>query len=130
MSDSSVRMGNVQNFLKMDLTDLLKGTPLSEEGGVIEFRKEAEELSEAMKRARIDLTKVKDGRARALFLMRNFYLLGVLRGGEAARTVLLVQKPERERPDLSGGCARLFLSDLAGLDSLTMESLCKTISLR
>ena len=125
-----IKMRNVWNFLKMDLADLSERTPLSEEDGVIEFRPEAAVIESALKRAGINLGKVKDGRIRAVFLMRCFYVLGVLRGGEAARGVILDRAAIHGQLDLSGECARLFLSELAGLDSLTMEVICKTLGLK
>ena len=81
-------------FLGMDLADLAEGVPLSEESGFVDFMSEARELTAAVKDAGICLSKTKDQRGRALFLMRGFYLLGVLRGGEAARAVLLDAKAE------------------------------------
>lgn len=100
-----------------------------EKGGVIEFRAEAEELTAAVKRTGIDISRVRDNRARALFLMRCFYVLGMQRGGEVARASLLDEEPEVGRFSLSGACSRMFLDELAGLSSLTLEALCKGIGL-
>lgn len=116
-------------FLGMDLGDLLEAAPLSEEGGVVEFQAEARELTAAVEDMGIHLSKTKDQRARALFLMRGFYLLGVFRGGEAARAVLLDEEAEKGRFVLSRACALLFLKELSGLSSFQLEANCKTIGL-
>ena len=56
--------------------------------------------------------------ARALFLMRGFYFLGILRGGEAYRASLLLNDNLNadERPtvpfELSESCTDLFVQDV------------------
>lgn len=116
-------------FLGMDLADLSEGVPLSEEGGIVDFMTEARELAAAVKEAGIELGKAKDKRVRTLFLMRGFYLLGVFRGGEAARAVLLNEDTEKGRFGLSHACALLFLQELTGLSSFLLEARCKEIGL-
>lgn len=116
-------------FLGMDLAELSKCVPLSEEGGLIDFMAEARELAAAVREAGVDLGRAKDKRVRALFLMRGFYLPSVLRGGEAARAILLDKKAERGRFGLSRACALLFLQELAGLSSFLLEARCREIGL-
>ena len=116
-------------FLGMDLADLAEGVPLSEENGLVSFMAEARKLTAAVEGAGICLGKTKDPRTRALFLMRGFYLLGVFRGGEAARADLLDEKAEGGRFVLSRACALLFLKELSGLSSFQLEANCKTIGL-
>lgn len=114
-------------FLGMDLADLSESAPLSEENGFVDFMAEARKLAAAAEDAGIDLRKTKDQRARALFLMRGFYLLGVFRGGEAARAVLLDEEAEGGRFVLSRACALPFLDELSGLSSFQLEANCKAI---
>ena len=109
--------------------DLAEGVPLSEENGFVDFMAEARKLAAAAEDAGIFLRKTKDQRARALFLMRGFYLLGVFRGGEAARVVLLDEEAEGGRFVLSRACALLFLKELSGLSSFQLEANCKAIGL-
>ncbi len=121
--------GTLPYFLGMDLADLAEGVPLSEESGILEFVAEARELQGALGEAGIDLAKTKDKRARTLFLLRGFYLLGVFRGGEAARAVLLDEKSDGGRFSISRACALLFLKELSGLSSFMLEANCKAIGL-
>lgn len=125
----SIAKGALPYFLGMDLADLSEGTPLSEEGGIVEFMAEARELGKALRGAGVDLAKTKNERVSALFLMRGFYLLGVFRGGESARAVLLDEKAEKGRFVLSRSCALLFLQELSGLSSFLLEARCKEIGL-
>ena len=60
--------------------------------------------------------KLETGQARALFHMRSFYLLGVIRGAEAYRSML---KDEEETQDmafsLDSGAAEEFREDLEAM---------------
>lgn len=106
-----------------------ENTPLSEGDGITEFREEADALARAITKTGVSLGKIKDPRARALFLMRGFYFLGVFRGGEAARSMLLGAEAENRRFELSYRCTNLFVNNLISLDSLTLESICKAMGL-
>lgn len=128
MMDAVIK-GTLPYFLGMDLADLSEGTPLSEEGGIVEFMGEARELEAAVREAGIKLGTVKDKRVRTIFLLRAFYLLGVFRGGETARAILLDTEAENGRFVLSRSCAQLFLSELSGLSSFMLEANCKAIGL-
>lgn len=121
---------DVQLFLDMDLAELSEDTPLSEGDGIIEFRYEADALAGAIEKTGVSLGKIKDPRARALFLMRGFYFLGVFRGGEAARAMLLDDsEAENGRFELSDGCTDLFVDDLMSLNSLALEAICRGLGL-
>lgn len=125
----SIVTGTLPYFLGMDLADLSEGVPLPGTGGIVEFMAEARELEGALREAGIDLSKTTDRRARALFLMRVFYLLGVFRGGEAARNILLDENADNGRFCLSRSCSLMFLRELSGLSSFMLEANCKAIGL-
>ena len=120
----------LQGFLEMDLEALSERVLLSESGGVLEFKAEAEALAAAMAKANIRPGRIGDPRARALFLMRCFYLFGVFRGGEAARAVLLGDDGiDNAQPELSGLCAKLFVAELEGISSLSLEAVYRNLGL-
>lgn len=125
----TIAKGTLPYFLGMDLADLAEAAPLSEEAGVSEFLEESRELAAAVNEIDIGLSKVKNPRIRALFLMRAFYLLGVFRGGEAARSVLLDEAVASGRFSLSRACALLFLDELKGMNSLALEATSQGLSL-
>lgn len=127
---AGIKEGVLQDFLIMDLMDLSERVTLSESGGVLAFKAEAEALAAAMAKAYIRPGRIKNPNARSLFLMRCFYLLGVLRGGEAARSVLLGDDGvDNVPPVLSEPCARLFVNELEGLDSLSLAAICRNLGL-
>lgn len=125
----NIAKGTLTYFLGIDLADLSEAAPFSEESGFTDFMREARELAVAVEESGIDLSKAKDKRTRALFLMRGFYLLGVFRGGEAARAVLMDEEAEKGRFSLSRACALLFLNELSGLSSFLLEVNCNAIGL-
>lgn len=125
----NIAKGTLPYFLGMDLADLAEAAPLSEEAGAVEFQAEARNLAAAVNEMDIGFSKVKDQRIRALFIMRAFYLLGVIRGGEAARSVLLDETAEPGKFSLSRACAMLFLDELKGMNSLALEAICQRLGI-
>lgn len=75
------------------------------------------------------------GPARALFLMRGFYFLGILRGGEAYRASLLLNDNLNadERPtvpfELSASCADLCVKDFEGKPTETVRAIYQALGL-
>lgn len=120
---------SVQYFLVMDLAELSEGTPLSEGNGVTEFQMEVEAVAAALKKAGVPAGRVPSGRARALFLMRAFYFLGVFRGGEAARAAILDEEGENGEFSLSDSCTELFADDLKVMDCVELAGICKILSI-
>ena len=119
------------------LRDLADTTPYSEGGLLSDFMDEAEEVVEAITKTGV---KIKDERARLLFLMRGFYLLGILRGGEEYRGTLQaveeVESPGMEQTEfervpfeLSDSCADLFADDLNGLTPKEITQLWASLGL-
>lgn len=105
-----------------DFTDF---TPYTEGGTVPDFIDEAEEVAKAIVKTGVEFN---DEQARLLFLMRGFYLLGILRGGEEYRNTLQAhhetmnpdaaqQEFQRLPFELSAFCAETFANDLNYLTS-------------
>lgn len=117
-----------------DLLELSEGAPLTEGGTLEEFLSEAEQVAEAVKKTEVSFSGL-DLRAKALFYMRAFYFLGVLRGGEAYRVELLLDDDidAEELPqvpfELSDSCADLFADDLRGKPSETLKAIYKAVGL-
>ena len=100
-------------------------SPYTEGGTIPDFMDEAEEVAKAIAKTGVEFN---DEQARLLFLMRGFYLLGILRGGEEYRNTLQAHA-ETLNPDtvqqefqripfaLSGSCAETFANDLNYLTS-------------
>ncbi len=113
-----------------ELLELSEGTPLTEGGTMEDFLSEAEQVAEGIKKTGVSFSGL-DLRAKALFYMRAFYFLGVLRGSEAYRGELLDNA--EELPDvpfkLDDGCAELFADDLRGEPSETLKAIYKTVGL-
>lgn len=117
-----------------ELFDLSESAPLTEGGTLDELLDEAKEVMRAIDEAKADDGVLVDNRAWALHLMRGFYFLGILRGGEAYRATLLDDIPGADEPStvpfaLSESCTDLFVKDLAGEPSETLEAIYKTLGL-
>lgn len=72
-----------------DIMELSEGCPMTEGGTLDEFVEEAAVVAQAVAVAGVDLQQLRPN-SRALFLMRAFYFLGILRGGESYREELRV----------------------------------------
>lgn len=72
-----------------ELLELSDSAPMIEGGTLEDFLSEAEQVAEAVQKAKVSFFGL-DLRGKALFYMRAFYFLGVLRGGEAYREELLL----------------------------------------
>lgn len=67
-----------------DLMELSESAPMPEGGTLEQFLQEADVVAQAVQATGVKLQQLHPS-SRALFLMRAFYLLGVLRGGESYR---------------------------------------------
>lgn len=117
-----------------ELFDLSESAPLTEGGTLDELLDEAKEVMRAIDEAKADDGVLVDDRAWALYLMRGFYFLGILRGGEAYRATLLDDIPGADAPPtvpfaLSESCTDLFVKDLEGDPSKTLETIYKILNL-
>lgn len=79
-----------------ELMELSEGCPMTEGGTLEELVDEAAVVAQAVAAAGVDLRQLRPS-SRSLFLMRAFYFLGVLRGGESYRDEL------RTIDELAGG---------------------------
>lgn len=119
-----------------ELLDLSEAAPLTEGGTLEELLGEAQHVAEAVEKTGERLNGM-DKKARALFYMRAFYFLGVLRGGEAYRASLLLDNDinAEELPqaafELSDSCAELFADELRlpGKPSETLKAIYKAVGL-
>lgn len=100
-----------------ELLELSEYAPMTEGGTLEELLEEAKVVAAAIRKTGESLSGL-DKRAKALFYMRAFYFLGVLRGGEAYRVSLLLdddinaEEPPQIDFGLSDSCAELFADDL------------------
>lgn len=121
---------DVQLFLDTDLAELSEYAPLTEGADLDAFEQEAQAVAAALKKAGVHPATVPAGPARSLFLMRAFYFLGVLRGGEAAIDILSNQfEDEPGEFKLSDVCTEDFAWNLKSLDKEELKRICKIISL-
>jgi len=106
-----------------DIRNLSEGANYTEGGTLDGFLEEAKVVVEALKAAD---AQSDDKRVQLLALMRGFYFLGILRGGESYRADLEVLEELKGRPcenkelrsmsfELSDTCAELFNGDLENL---------------
>lgn len=117
-----------------ELLELSDSAPMIEGGTLEDFLSEAEQVAEAVQKAKVSFFGL-DLRGKALFYMRAFYFLGVLRGGEAYREELLLDDDinAEELPqvpfELFNSCAELFADDLRGKPSETLKAIYKAVGL-
>ena len=118
-----------------ELVDLSELAPLTEGGTLDELLSEAKEVMRAIDEARADDGVLVDDRAWALYLMRGFYFLGMLRGGEAYRAALLIDDDKVDKvPDnvpfaLSESCTADFVRDIQGEPGETLTAIYKVLDL-
>lgn len=119
-------------FQDKDLQKLSEDTPLPEGATLEEFEAAAREVLKAADKIHVN---PRQGKTRALFLMRGLYFLGVLRGGEAYRNALLcMDDPETPEPEtvpfeLSEVCTELFVDDLKSMGPAALEKLCQSLGI-
>lgn len=91
------------------------------------------EATEVAKAIAAEATRLSSGQARALFAMRGFYFLGILRGGEAYRNSLIDTETEPEFTDLpfqlDSGAAADFVDDMNELTPELFNQLCALLGL-
>lgn len=110
-------MTGIEKIILLDeeIQEFTDYTPLAEGAGLQDFQEEAAVVAKAV--AELN-ERVPDPRARTLYMMRAFYFLGVLRGGEVYReTVRDVLEADVETLEpiefkLSPSGAELFAWDL------------------
>ena len=113
-----------------ELKFLSEYTPYAEGGILSEFEEEGKRVAKALAHAN---AQVADKRAKRLLLLRGFYFLGVLRGAEAYRTVVLDEvKPEYPDADplpfeLDEVCTQLFADGLNQLSRGDLYRLCAAL---
>lgn len=116
-----------------DLLELSELAPLQEGGNLDDFLGEAKEVMRAIDEAEVDDGVLTDDRAWAVYLMRGFYFLGVLRGGEAYRASLLIDEnkdfPDSVRFMLSSGCTSTSVWELSGEPTDTLKAIYKVLDL-
>lgn len=120
-------------FSDGDLFDLSESAPLTEGGQLEDLLSEAQVVAAAIEKTGADLSALWP-QARALFFMRGFYFLGILRGGEAYRAALLDDIPGADEPptapfELSDVCADLCAKELEGKPTETVRAIYRSLGL-
>lgn len=120
-------------FSDEELFELSESAPLTEGGTLEEFLSEAQQVAKAIEKTGVDLSALWP-QVRALFLMRGFYFLGILRGGEAYRTALLDDIPGTDDLpavtfELSEVCADMCAADLRGKPTETLRAIYRAVGL-
>lgn len=120
-------------FSDEELFELSESAPLTEGGTLEDILSEAQQVAAAIEKTGVDLSTLWP-QARALFLMRGFYFLGILRGGEAYRATLLDDIPGADDPqtvpfELSESCAELCAAELQGKPSETLKAIYRALGL-
>lgn len=107
-----------------ELLFLNESTPFTEGSGLTEFLEEAAEVAKVVNPV---CATTKDNRVRLLLLMRGFYFLGVLRGGEAYRDTLTDDVDSAQKlsfDQCSVSCTELFADDLNELSPAELAQVC------
>lgn len=118
-----------------ELMELSELAPLTEGGTLDDFLAEAKEVMRAIDEAEADDGVLVDDKAWALYLMRGFYFLGMLRGGEAYRAALLIDDgksddvPEAVPFALDKGCTDDFVWAVQGEPTETLTDIYKVLGL-
>lgn len=122
LSNEAIRdISDITPFPEGDSVGFLEG------GDGCGFWLAAEEVAVA---SAVQAAKLTTGQARALFHMRNFYLLGVLRGAEAYRDMLTDTFELKTIPfSLDDGCAEEFREDLEAMEPEEFRRLCALLGL-
>ena len=120
-------------FSDEELLALSECAPLSEGSPLEDLLPEAQAVAGAIEKTGADLSRLSP-QARVLFFMRGFYFLGVLRGGEAYRAMLLVDIPGEEDRDpvpfeLSDFCTCLCADELEGEPTETLRAIYRAVGL-
>lgn len=112
-----------------DTTPFSEGDPVGflENGDAFGFCQAAEEVAVA---SAVHAAKLTAGQARALFHMRSFYFLGVLRGAEEYRHTLTDKFELKTIPfSLDGACAEEFRESLETMAPEDFRRLCALLGL-
>lgn len=133
--DAERKIKRMSNIILSDeeLRLLTEDTPFAEGDSLSELQTEARRVMEAIKNDGTDFECL-EYRSRLIYLFRAFYLLGVLRGGEAYRFALASQTetdytPEEAAFQLDGVCADSFVTDISGADPDSLGELYSLLGL-
>lgn len=98
-----------------------------EDGDGCGFWLAAEEVAVA---SAVQAAKLTTGQARALFHMRSFYFLGVIRGAEEYRSMLTEDMESENTPfSLDNGCSQEFRESLEAMEPEEFQRLCALLGL-
>lgn len=113
----------------MDTTLFSEGDSVGflEDGDGCGFWQAAEEVAVA---SAVQAAKLTTGQARALFHMRSFYFLGVLRGAEEYRSMLTEDMESENAPfSLDDCCSQEFRESLEAMPPEEFQRLCALLGL-
>lgn len=112
-----------------DTTPFSEGEPVGflEDGDGCGFWMAAEEVAVA---SAVQAAKLTTGQARALFHMRSFYFLGVIRGAEEYRSMLTEDMESENAPfSLDECCSQEFRESLEAMPPEEFQRLCALLGL-
>lgn len=122
LSDEAIR-----NLTDTTLFSEEQPVGFEEDGDCWGFWSAAEEVAEA---SAVQAAKLMTGQARALFHMRSFYFLGVLRGAEEYRSMLTEDMESENAPfSLDDGCSQEFRESLEAMPPEEFQRLCALLGL-